>query len=51
MADGKTNGEISDILLISENTVKFHVKNVVSKMHVANKTAAVVRAAMSGWLS
>lgn len=51
MADGKTNVEISDILLISENTVKFHVKNVVSKMHVANKTAAVVRAAMSGWLS
>jgi LuxR family transcriptional regulator, quorum-sensing system regulator SolR len=50
-ADGKTSGEISDILCVSENTVNFHVKNAVSKFGCTNKTAAVVRAAMLGLLS
>lgn len=50
-ADGKTSGEISDILLVSENTVNFHVKNAVAKLQTANKTAAVVRAAMLGLLN
>lgn len=50
-ADGKTSGEISTILSVSENTVNFHVKNIISKMRVANKTAAVVRAAVLGWLN
>jgi len=50
-ADGKTSGEISDILSISENTVNFHVKNAVAKLQVANKTAAAVRAAMLGLLN
>jgi LuxR family transcriptional regulator len=50
-ADGKTSGEISDILSVSGNTVNFHIKNVICKMQVANKTAAVVRAAMLGLLN
>ena len=50
-ADGKTSGEISDILALSEHTVNFHVKNAVAKLQTANKTAAVVRAAMLGWLN
>jgi LuxR family transcriptional regulator, quorum-sensing system regulator SolR len=50
-ADGKTSGEISDILCVSENTVNFHVKNAVSKFGCTNKTAAVVRAAMLGLLN
>jgi DNA-binding CsgD family transcriptional regulator len=50
-ADGKTAGEISDLLSVSENTVNFHVKNAVSKLQSANKTAAVVRAAMLGLLN
>jgi len=50
-ADGKTSGEISDILSVSVNTVNFHIKNVISKMQVANKTAAVVQAAMFGLLN
>jgi LuxR family transcriptional regulator len=49
-ADGKTSGEISDILSISENTINFHVKNAIVKLGVVNKTAAVVRAAMLGLL-
>lgn len=49
-ADGKTSREVADLLLVSENTVNFHIKNVVAKFQTANKTAAVVRAAMLGLL-
>lgn len=49
-ADGKTSAEISDILVVSENTVNFHVKNAVLKLQASNKTAATVRAAMLGLL-
>ncbi len=49
--DGKTSGEISDILALSIDTVNFHVKNAVAKLGVSNKTAAVVRAAMCGLLA
>lgn len=48
--DGKSAQEIADILCISVNTVNFHIKNVVDKLQVANKTAAVVYAAISGYL-
>lgn len=50
-ADGKTSGEISKILVISVDTVNFHVKNAVTKLKTTNKTAAVVRAAMLGLLN
>ena len=48
--DGKTSGEISDILGISESTVNFHVRNAVSKLGVVNKTAAVAKAVALGML-
>ena len=47
-ADGKTTGEIADILAVSDNTVNFHIKNAVAKLRTANKTAAAVRAALLG---
>lgn len=50
-ADGKSAQDIADILNISKNTVDFHIKNAVAKLHSANKTAAVVRAAMLGLLN
>lgn len=50
-ADGKTTGEISDLLSVSDCTVKFHIRNVINKLQVANKTAAAVYAAMSGMLN
>jgi DNA-binding CsgD family transcriptional regulator len=50
-ADGKTTGEISNILIVSDNTVNFHIKNAVAKLQAANKTAAVVRAAVLGLLN
>lgn len=50
-ADGKSAQDIASILVISMNTVNFHLKNAVKKLGVANKTAAVARAALLGLLS
>ncbi|MGR9116769.1 MAG: autoinducer binding domain-containing protein [Gammaproteobacteria bacterium] len=49
-ADGKTSGEITWILNISERTVNFHINNAATKLNAANKTAAAVKAAMLGLL-
>jgi len=49
-ADGKSAQDIADILHVSKNTIDFHIKNVISKLQVPNKTAAVVRAAVLGML-
>ena len=50
-ADGKTADDIAEILNVSRNTINFHIKNAVRKLQAANKTAAVVKAAVSGLLS
>jgi two-component system nitrate/nitrite response regulator NarL len=34
---GKTNREISDELVIAENTVKNHIKNILEKLQLANR--------------
>lgn len=47
---GKTIPDISEILLISVDTVRFHTRNVLEKLNVANRTAAVARAAYLGLL-
>lgn len=39
--EGKTNWEISQILKISECTVKFHVQNIENKLNAVNKHHAV----------
>jgi LuxR family quorum-sensing system transcriptional regulator SolR len=49
-ADGKTAGEISDILSVSEHTVTFHVGNAMRKLGASNKTAAFVKATVLGLL-
>lgn len=50
-ADGKTAGEISDIMNITERTVNFHISKAMEKLGCVNKTAATVRAALLGLLS
>lgn len=49
-ADGKTSSEIGNILSVSTNTVNFHIKNAITKLDVANKAAAVAKAAALGLL-
>ena len=38
----KTNGEIADKLFISENTVKFHVRNILKKTGCKNRNELVM---------
>ncbi len=40
MAKGMTNPEIAQKLSVSENTVRFHLKNIYSKLGVSNRTEA-----------
>ena len=44
LAEGLTYTEIAEQLVISENTLKFHLKNVYSKLDVRNRTEAVLKA-------
>jgi DNA-binding CsgD family transcriptional regulator len=43
MAAGKTNGEIARALVVTEGTVKFHVKNVLRKLQASNRADATSR--------
>jgi two-component system, NarL family, response regulator LiaR len=48
IADGASNTEIADRLVISEKTVKSHVSNILSKLHVLDRTQAAVYAWREG---
>ena len=50
VARGKSNGAIADILGISIHTVDTHVRRIMSKLDVASRTTAAVRAAQQGLL-
>ena len=48
IAKGLSNSEIASQLIISEFTVKGHVSNVLSKLHLADRTKAAVYAWQKG---
>jgi two-component system, NarL family, response regulator LiaR len=48
IAEGCTNTEIAEHLVISENTVKSHVSNILSKLHLADRTQAAIYAWREG---
>ena len=43
VADGKSNAQIAATLNLSENTVKFHLRNLFAKLGVANRTEAAAK--------
>ncbi len=45
---GQRNREIAAELSISENTVKFHLKNIVEKLHAQNRAELAARAVREG---
>ena len=48
IADGLSNAEIANKLLISEKTVKGHVSNILGKLHMMDRTQAAVFAWQQG---
>jgi len=50
LAAGKSNKEIARELKVYEGTVKFHVKSILRKLGVRNRTEAVLAAARAGYL-
>lgn len=45
---GKSNKEIADLLKITEDTVKYHVKSILSKLGVSDRTQAATAALLNG---
>ena len=50
MVKGLSNKEMAQALALSENTVKYHVKHILQKLGVQNRTEAAVQAVRIGLL-
>jgi DNA-binding CsgD family transcriptional regulator len=48
MANGRSNKEIGQVLYISENTVKAHVKSILTKLDAMGRTEAIAIALQRG---
>ena len=47
---GLSNNELADTLLVSETTLKIHVKNILGKLHMKNRREAAAYAARLGFI-
>ena len=43
LAEGRTNAQIAAAVCLSENTVKFHLRNLFAKLGVSNRTEAAAK--------
>lgn len=50
IAQGMSNREIAERLVLSPKTVKTHVSNILSKLHLADRTQAAIYALRQGWV-
>lgn len=48
VAQGETNAEIAEALIVSRSTIKAHVEHIISKLGVSDRTQAAVRAVQLG---
>jgi two-component system, NarL family, response regulator LiaR len=48
IARGMSNQHIAEALFVSETTIRFHVSNILGKLHLANRTQAVLFALREG---
>jgi DNA-binding NarL/FixJ family response regulator len=51
ISEGKSNKLIADALETTESTVKAHVKQIIKRLHVANRTQAALMATRANWAS
>ncbi len=50
VSGGASNREVAAVLRISENTVKFHMRNILEKLHLRSRAEVIAYAARKGWL-
>lgn len=50
VAKGMSNADIAQALVVSENTVKTHIKNILGKLQMRNRSEAAAYAARMGYL-
>jgi two-component system NarL family response regulator len=50
VAEGMSNKAVGKALSITENTVKYHVRNILQKLGAQNRTEAVTHAIRAGLL-
>jgi DNA-binding NarL/FixJ family response regulator len=48
LAQGRSNSDIARRFVISAKTVRNHVSNIFTKLHVADRAQAIVRAREAG---
>ena len=51
VAEGKSNREIATALIITDNTAKYHVAQLLNKLGAGSRAEAVTRAVASGVLT
>jgi DNA-binding NarL/FixJ family response regulator len=51
ISQGKSNKLIADALTMSESTVKAHVKQIIKRLHVSNRTQAALLATGQGYFA
>jgi DNA-binding NarL/FixJ family response regulator len=51
IVEGATNKEIAQKLFIAENTVKVHVKNILTKLELRNRQQLVAYAVLRNWVT
>lgn len=50
VAQGRSNHEIAQALVISEKTVKTHISNILSKLDLDDRTQLAIYAIRKGWM-
>jgi DNA-binding NarL/FixJ family response regulator len=48
VAQGKTNQAVADALVVSVNTIEYHLKNVYAKLGIHSRSELTLRVATSG---
>ena len=48
VSQGLTNKEVAEKLYVTENTVKYHMKNILDKLHLRNRSQVIAWAARRG---
>jgi len=48
LAQGRTNADIARVFVLSAKTVRNHVSNILTKLQVADRTQAIIRAREAG---